>query len=320
MTDTTLTDRDLLHAMFRAAVDAAAPATCLPPHLPPPPKGRTVVVGAGKAAAAMAAAVEAALAWRECAVGGPGRHPLRSWRGAAAAASRWSRPAHPDAGRRPAQQAARAHAWSWCAWTHGRRDLLLCLISGGGVLAAGVAGSRPKSLGDKQAVHHGRAAAQWRADRCDINCVRKHLVRHQGRPPGRWPPPRRQRPGADHFRCSRRRSVRGRLRPDRGRIPLPLCSRRLRGAAAPGTSLYNAGWSGRWLRGSGRGDAQAGRSRVSIACAPVPSSPRPRKRHWLQPAAAVAQAAGVAPVLLGDAIWKARLRQVARSDHAQAWR
>ena len=40
-------------------MDAAAPALCVPQHLPPPPPGRTVVVGAGKAAAAMAQAVEA---------------------------------------------------------------------------------------------------------------------------------------------------------------------------------------------------------------------------------------------------------------------
>ena len=51
--------RDLLLRMFDAAVAAAAPALCVPPHLPPPPRGRTVVVGAGKAAAAMAQAVEA---------------------------------------------------------------------------------------------------------------------------------------------------------------------------------------------------------------------------------------------------------------------
>src|SRR3979490_565024 len=51
--------RRLLLDMFQAAVNAAAPALCVPAHLPPRPKGRTVVVGAGKAAAAMAAAVEA---------------------------------------------------------------------------------------------------------------------------------------------------------------------------------------------------------------------------------------------------------------------
>jgi len=51
--------RRLLLDMFKAAVDSASPARCLPPLLPSSPKGRTIVVGAGKAAASMAAAVEA---------------------------------------------------------------------------------------------------------------------------------------------------------------------------------------------------------------------------------------------------------------------
>ena len=50
--------RDLLRAMFDAAVDAALPDKVVPKHLPPPPKGRTIVLGAGKASAAMAKAVE----------------------------------------------------------------------------------------------------------------------------------------------------------------------------------------------------------------------------------------------------------------------
>jgi glycerate 2-kinase len=50
--------RRLLLDMFQAAVNAAAPALCVPAHLPPRPKSRTIVVGGGKAAAAMAAAVE----------------------------------------------------------------------------------------------------------------------------------------------------------------------------------------------------------------------------------------------------------------------
>ena len=50
--------RPLLRAMFHATVAAAQPALCLPAHLPPPPKGRTIVIGAGKASAAMARALE----------------------------------------------------------------------------------------------------------------------------------------------------------------------------------------------------------------------------------------------------------------------
>ena len=48
----------LLNALFEAAVAAADPARCLPPHLPARPKGQVVVIGAGKASGAMARAVE----------------------------------------------------------------------------------------------------------------------------------------------------------------------------------------------------------------------------------------------------------------------
>jgi hydroxypyruvate reductase len=52
-------DRELLEALFKAAVMAADPLTGIVKHLPaPPPSGRTVVVGAGKGAAQMAAALE----------------------------------------------------------------------------------------------------------------------------------------------------------------------------------------------------------------------------------------------------------------------
>ncbi|HWX14131.1 MAG TPA: DUF4147 domain-containing protein, partial [Methylocella sp.] len=50
--------RQLLHAMFDAAVGAALPEKCLPPLLPPRPPGRVIVVGAGKAGGSMAKAVE----------------------------------------------------------------------------------------------------------------------------------------------------------------------------------------------------------------------------------------------------------------------
>ncbi|HZH06268.1 MAG TPA: DUF4147 domain-containing protein, partial [Lautropia sp.] len=50
--------RHLLRNFFDAAVAAAQPSLCLPPHLPAPPAGRTIVIGAGKASAAMARALE----------------------------------------------------------------------------------------------------------------------------------------------------------------------------------------------------------------------------------------------------------------------
>lgn len=51
-------DRDVLTALFDAAVHAADPQRALAAHLPPAPKGRVVVVGAGKGAAQLAAALE----------------------------------------------------------------------------------------------------------------------------------------------------------------------------------------------------------------------------------------------------------------------
>jgi glycerate 2-kinase len=41
--------RDLLQQMFEAAINAAQPSHCIPPHLPEPPRGRLIVIGAGKA-------------------------------------------------------------------------------------------------------------------------------------------------------------------------------------------------------------------------------------------------------------------------------
>ena len=54
----TFDPRALLRRMFDAAIAAAQPSHCIPPHLPQPPKGRLIVLGAGKASAAMARAVE----------------------------------------------------------------------------------------------------------------------------------------------------------------------------------------------------------------------------------------------------------------------
>jgi len=50
--------RTLLEQLFAAAIEAAQPAHCIPPHLPQVPRGRLIVIGAGKASAAMARVVE----------------------------------------------------------------------------------------------------------------------------------------------------------------------------------------------------------------------------------------------------------------------
>src|SRR5581483_2315891 len=52
--------RHLLESLFRAAVAAAHPSTCLPPNLPEAPaRGRLIVLAAGKAAGSMTEVAEA---------------------------------------------------------------------------------------------------------------------------------------------------------------------------------------------------------------------------------------------------------------------
>src|SRR5665647_1169651 len=50
--------RAFLADLFRTAVAAAHPASCLPPLLPPPPVGRLILLAAGKAAGSMAEVAE----------------------------------------------------------------------------------------------------------------------------------------------------------------------------------------------------------------------------------------------------------------------
>ena len=53
------TARALLDGLFRTAIAAAHPSSCLPPHLPSPPAtGRLIVLAAGKAAGAMTEVTE----------------------------------------------------------------------------------------------------------------------------------------------------------------------------------------------------------------------------------------------------------------------
>jgi len=163
---------DLLLRMFEAAVEAASPARCLPSHLPPPPKGRTVVVGAGKAAAAMAEAVERH--W-------PETKPLEGL-----VVTRYGHgvqtcrrieiieAAHPvpdEAGQRAAARIlARVQDLT-------EDDLVLCLMSGGAssLLALPAPGI---DLAAKQAIN--RALLRSGANIHDMNCVRKHLSAIKG--------------------------------------------------------------------------------------------------------------------------------------------
>jgi hydroxypyruvate reductase len=161
----------LLLRMFQAAIDAASPALCVPPHLPLPPLGRTVVVGAGKAAASMAAAVEAH--W-------PADKPLsglvvtRYGHGAPCARIEVVEASHPVpdlAGQRAAARILDA--------VRGLQpdDLVICLISGGGssLLALPAPGI---SLAEKQAIN--KALLRSGAAIGEMNCVRKHLSAIKG--------------------------------------------------------------------------------------------------------------------------------------------
>src|SRR3954465_11276524 len=58
-----MTARAFLDGLFRTAIAAAHPSSCLPSHLPAPPRdGRMIVLAAGKAAGSMTEVAEAAYA------------------------------------------------------------------------------------------------------------------------------------------------------------------------------------------------------------------------------------------------------------------
>lgn len=160
---------DLLRAMFDAAIAAAQPALCVPPHLPSPPKGRLVVIGAGKASAAMAKAVEEH--WP-----GPLSGLVVTRYGYAVPCERIDivEAAHPvpDA-------AGEAAAKRMLALVQGLGpdDLVLCLISGGGsaLLPLALPGL---SLADKQTLN--RALLASGATIREMNCVRRHLSAIKG--------------------------------------------------------------------------------------------------------------------------------------------
>jgi glycerate 2-kinase len=161
--------RSFLRGLLDVAIEAAQPEAIVPPHLPPPPGGRTIVLGAGKAAAAMARAVERHMS-------GPIEGLVVTRYGHAVPCGRIEvvEAAHPvpdaagrAAARRILEYAERA----------GEGDLVLCLISGGAsaLLALPVDGL---ALEDKQAIN--RALLASGADITQMNAVRKHLSAIKG--------------------------------------------------------------------------------------------------------------------------------------------
>jgi glycerate 2-kinase len=173
----TASPRVFLEGLFRTAVAAAHPASCLPAHLPAPPSsGRLIILAAGKAGAAMAEVAEryyldersldanrlGGVAVTRHGYGRPTRvvrvveagHPM------------------PDAAGLEATLATLELADS-----AGERDLVLALVSGG-ASANWIAPAAGLSLAEKQAVTRALLASGASID--EINTVRKHLSRIKG--------------------------------------------------------------------------------------------------------------------------------------------
>jgi glycerate 2-kinase len=173
----TASSRALLEDLFRAAVAAAHPATCLQPHLPAPPSsGRLLILAAGKAAGSMAEVAE--------------RHylderglPTSRIGGLAVTRRGYSRPTRRvrvvEAGHPVPDAAGLAATLETLAMADaaGAGDLVLVLISGG-ASANWIAPAAGLSLQEKQAVT--RALLASGASIVEINAVRKHLSRIKG--------------------------------------------------------------------------------------------------------------------------------------------
>ncbi len=280
-----MSERDLLLRMFRAAVAAAAPELCLPPHLPSPPRGRTVVVGAGKAAAAMAHVVERhwpadrALSGLVVTRYGHGVGPLARIEVVEA-----SHPVPDEAGEVAAGRMLQLVRGL------GPDDLVLCLISGGGssLLALPAPGLE---LADKQAVN--RALLRSGAGIHEINCVRKHLSAIKGGRLAQAAAPARlvtllisDVPGDDASVIASGPTV-----PDRSTLAdarAVLARWRIEPTPAVLARLHDP-----MAETPKPGDAVFAHARTVMVASPQAS---------LEAAAALARAAGVVPVILGDAI------------------
>jgi glycerate 2-kinase len=167
--------RDLLESLFRSAVAAAHPRSCLPPNLPEPPfAGRLFVLAAGKGGGALAEVAEAHYL---------ARMPASRFEGIAVTRHGYGRPTkqvqmieagHPVP---DAKGLAGAEAMLALADQAGDGDLVLVLLSGG-ASANLIAPAVGITLAEKQAAT--RALLRSGANIAEINCVRKHLSRIKG--------------------------------------------------------------------------------------------------------------------------------------------
>jgi glycerate 2-kinase len=282
----------LLRRMFEAAVGAALPDRVLPGHLPPPPRGRTVVVGAGKASAAMARALEerwpgridAGLVVTRYGHAVPCRH---------VEVVEAAHPVPDEAGRRAAERilgAVRGLA---------EDDLVIALVSGGGsaLLTLPAPGL---TLEDKRAVN--TALLRSGAAIGEMNCVRKHLSAIKGGRLAAAAFPARVRallisdvPGDDPAVIASGPTV-----PD----PTTFADARAilaRHGVVPPEAVR------RHLERAEDETPKPGDPRLSRAETVTIATPQ----RSLEAAAAAAREAGVAPVILGDAI-EGEAREVAR--------
>ena len=165
----TMTDRDILIALFETALAAALPEGKFAGRLPEPPKGRTIVIGAGKASARMARAFEEE--WgRPC----EGLIVTRYGHGCETRHIEIVEAAHPvpdqaglDAARRILELARSA----------GPDDLVVCLMSGG-ASALLTLPAEGLTLEDKQALN--RALLKSGAPIGVMNKVRKSVSAIKG--------------------------------------------------------------------------------------------------------------------------------------------
>ena len=161
--------RSLLREMFDAAIAAALPDKTLPRYLPKPPKGRTLVIGCGKAAASMAKAVE--------------DHWPGQLSGMVVTRYGYNVPTKRievvEASHPVPDESGRAAAERMLNMVRGLSsdDLVLFLVSGGGsaLLSLPAPGL---TLSDKQAIN--KALLKSGANITEMNCVRKHLSAVKG--------------------------------------------------------------------------------------------------------------------------------------------
>ena len=283
--------RALLRRLFDAAVAEADPAKIVPRHLPALPKGRTIVVGAGKASAAMARAFDEN--W-------PGELTgiVVTRYGHAAHCQRIEvvEAAHPVPDQKGEDAARRILK---VVQGLGETDLVVALISGGGsaLLTAPAEGI---SLVDKQAVNRALLASGASID--EMNCVRKHLSLIKGGRLAAAAYPARvvtlvisDVPGDDPATIASGPTVAD---------PTTFADARdilARYGIAPPLGVAA-------LLAAGRdetpkpGDPRMARAETHLIATPQAS---------LMAAAAIAKAAGVTPLILGDAI-EGKSREVAR--------